>query len=194
MSPFARAYRPVFALALLVVAAAVAGCVPSLNAIYTDKDIAFDEALVGTWMPQDQNESWVFTKRNDNVYRLVYTDKEGKYGVFDATLVKLGDARFLDLTPVEEPELQQNALWKWHLTPTHTWLLVENISSSLQLRAMNPNWAKEYLQNHPHELEHVIQHDRVIITAETEAIQKFATMHINTQQAYGDVYSLYKEE
>lgn len=186
--------RRISVVALLACSVAIAGCVPSLNAIYTEDDVAFDEALIGTWMPQENNESWEFSKQGDNAYRLVYTDKEGKYGVFDATLVKLGDARFLDLTPVEEPELARNALWKWHLTPTHTWLLVEGISSTLQLRAMSPNWAKEYLQNHPHELDHIVQNDRVIITAGTRDIQQFATLHINTHGAYGEVYSLYKDE
>ncbi|MDA7977980.1 MAG: hypothetical protein MPJ50_04315 [Pirellulales bacterium] len=179
---------------LLVTVVAIAGCVPSLNAIYTEEDIAFDEAVVGKWVPDDQDEVWEFTKHSENTYRLMYRDSDNKHGVFEATLVKVGDARFLDLTPLEDPELTQNALWKWHLFSTHTWLLVESTSPSIKLRAMNLNWAKEHLQNHPLALEHVIQNDRVLITAETKDIQEFATLHINTPEAYGEVYTLHKDE
>ena len=194
MSAAAKLHSKVLTFSLVVTALAAAGCVPSLNAIYTQADIAFDEALLGSWSPADSNETWVFTKQGEVNYRLTYTDRDSKLGVFDATLAEFDGARFLDLTPVEEPELSQNALWKGHLIPAHTWLLVESTSPSVKLKAMNPNWAKEYLQSHPDELEHTITNDRLIITADPADIQKFAVKHIGTAEAYGEVYELTKNQ
>lgn len=179
---------------LLVTLTAFAGCVPCLNAIYTAGDVEFDEALLGSWSPAQNNETWVFTKEGEKGYRLVFTDRDSKIGVFEATLAKVDGARFLDLAPLEEPDLAQNALWKYHLIPAHTFLLVESTSPTFKMRAMNPNWAAEYLRNHPDELAHTFQDDRLIVTAKSEDIQKFATRHIGTPEAYGDVYELTKNQ
>src|SRR5687768_8090907 len=60
-----------------------AGCVPSWNPLFTEKDLIFDQQLIGTWKGDD-GETWTFEKDKDGEkhYQLSYTDKQGK-----ATLV-----------------------------------------------------------------------------------------------------------
>ena len=50
---------------VLLFFAIVTGCVPTLNPIYTDKDLIFDPALLGTWGSDDPREKWVFEKTNE---------------------------------------------------------------------------------------------------------------------------------
>jgi hypothetical protein len=83
-------------LVLLALLACLTGCVPvdSLNPLYTDKDVVFDESLLGSWVGTDNGEDGV----------LVMTDKDKdsntyKKSVYHAQLVKLNEHLFLDVVP-----------------------------------------------------------------------------------------------
>lgn len=61
------------------------GCVPvdSLNPLYTDKDISFDESLLGSWVGPDNGEDGVleFIARDEDgkkSYSLAEKDKDSK--------------------------------------------------------------------------------------------------------------------
>ena len=85
------------------------GCVPvdSLNPLYTDKDVAFDESLLGSWVGPDKGEEGgleILARDQDGKksYLLVMTDKDKdlkvfKKTVYHAQLVKLNEHLFLDV-------------------------------------------------------------------------------------------------
>ena len=103
-----------------------AGCVPSLHALYTDRDLVFDQALVGVWAEKDSKEVWAFSKAGEKEYRLNYTDEDGKKGEFQVHLLKVEGRMFLDLYPAELT-LQHSDFYKGHFLPTHTFLLTCSI-------------------------------------------------------------------
>lgn len=93
------------------------GCVPvdSLNPLYTDKDLAFDESLLGSWVGPDNGEEGgleILAREKDGKksYLLLMTDKDKdlkvfKKTVYHASLVKLNEHLFLDVVPQSfEPE------------------------------------------------------------------------------------------
>jgi hypothetical protein len=96
---------------LLALAACLTGCVPvdSLNPLSTDKDVAFDESLLGSWVGPDNGTDGVleFIARDEEgrkSYLMVMTDKDkesnvDKKTVYRARLVKLNDHTFLDVIP-----------------------------------------------------------------------------------------------
>jgi hypothetical protein len=98
-------------LVLLALLACLTGCVPvdSLNPLYTDKDVVFDESLLGSWVGTDNGEDGVleFIARGEDgkkSYSLVMTDKDKdsntyKKSVYHAQLVKLNEHLFLDVVP-----------------------------------------------------------------------------------------------
>ena len=53
------------------------GCVQSLHPLFTEKDIIFEEKLVGIWS-EDPNskEIWEFKKADANSYEFIYTDSD----------------------------------------------------------------------------------------------------------------------
>jgi hypothetical protein len=85
------------------------GCVPvdSLNPLYTDKDLAFDKSLLGSWVGADKGEEGgleILAREKDGKksYLLVMTDKDKDLNVFKktvyhASLVKLNEHLFLDV-------------------------------------------------------------------------------------------------
>src|SRR5947207_2132434 len=72
----------------------LAGCLPtSINPLYTDKDLAFDPALVGVWSDKDDSkETWTFEKAGEKSYKFLYTESDGRTGLFKARLLNIGDA------------------------------------------------------------------------------------------------------
>jgi len=166
----------------------VAGCVPSLNPLYTEKDLVFDAALVGVWSEkEDASETWAFEKTGEKEYRLVYT-ADGKTGEFEAHLLKLGNTLFLDLYPDGKSldELNRNDFYKSHLIPGHTFAKVTRIEPTLQMGFLNPDWLKELSEQNPKAIRHEKVSDRIVLTASTRELQEFVLKNLNTKGAFGD--------
>src|SRR5258706_3414262 len=121
----------------IVPAILMAGCVPSWNPLYTDKDLVTDPALVGTWA--QEKETWTFTKISDQKYKFVETDKDGHSAEFAAYLLKLKDQRFIDLY-LEKLGEEINGWAGASLVPTHLFLRVDHIGPTLGIAVMDPDW------------------------------------------------------
>jgi hypothetical protein len=162
----------------------LAGCVPSWNPLYTQKDTVFDAALLGRWLPITTNEgskeAWAFGKKGEKCYELQQTDEQGRKANFDLRLVQLGKNRFLDLylSKVEGDNVNLNAWAGFSLAPAHLILKVEQIEPALKIAAMNPDWLKKLVSDHPDAIGHRIVFDGdVILTASTSDLQKFVLEH-----------------
>lgn len=171
---------------------ALAGCVPSWNPFYTEKDVVFDPAFVGVWRPvaarESSKELWSFTKGGDKVFQLQQTDEEGRKASFEARLFKLKDQRFLDLylTKVESDDLQANAWASISLVPAHLLLKVEQSEPALKLAAMNPDWMQKFLKKNPDAIAHrVVSDGNIVLSANTEELQKFVLAHIDDKEFFG---------
>jgi hypothetical protein len=170
----------------------LAGCVPSWNPFYTEKDLGFDPALVGAWQPVEakdgSKEDWEFTKAGDKHYQLSQTDEEGRKAVFEVRLFKLKDHRFLDLylTNVDGDGLKVNAWASTSLVPAHLLLKVEQIEPALKLAAVNPDWMQTHLKEHPNAIAHRIVSDgNVVLAASTEELQNFVLAHVDDKEFFG---------
>jgi hypothetical protein len=171
---------------------ALAGCVPSWNPLYTEKDLTFDPAMLGAWRPgearEDSRESWVFTKNGENLYRLHQTDEKGNKAEFEARLVKLKEHRFLDLhlARIEEDDVKLNGWAAFSLVPAHLILKVEQTEPALKIAAMNPDWMETYLRQHPNAIAHrVLLDSNIVLTASTPDLQKFVLEHVNKDDFFG---------
>ncbi len=92
----------------LVIFILVQGCTPadSLNSLFTDKDIIFDQALLGQWGDKDGSfdEGYMqLDKAGTDGYRIIFVDKDGSKVEYDAHLGMLQGRRFLDAVPVAAP-------------------------------------------------------------------------------------------
>lgn len=177
---------------LLLFGLILTGCVPSWNPLYTEKDIVFDAALVGTWMAADakegSKETWVFAKAEDKLYQLQQTDEEGRKATFDMRLVKLKDHRFLDLylAKIEEDDVKMNAWAAFSLAPAHLILKVHQIEPTLKIAAMNPERMKEVLKKRPDAIAHRVMFDgNIVLNASTAELQKFVLEHVNEEEFFG---------
>ncbi len=154
----------------------VVGCVPSLNPVYTDRDVYFDPALLGTWVQEGDNGTWEFGKHDGKSYRLTITDKEGRQGRFVATLAKIDDTMFLDLYP-EAVQSQSSDFYMAHHVSIHTIYMVKESEPTLTFGVMDLKWMNEYLADNPDALQCSQFNGRKLITAPTEQLQAFLMEH-----------------
>jgi hypothetical protein len=178
-----------------LLAAVLGGCIPvmSLHPLYTEKTIAFDEKLLGTWVDDSNETAWQFTDANkpEKAYNLIFTDEKGQKGSFIAHLVKLDSKLFLDVFPSEMPwdeEDPNKTQWPYNnffLIPAHTFIKVNAIEPQLKLQLTDDDELKKLLKNDPNVVEHtLIEEDRLLLTASTEKLQAFVLKYADDSRVF----------
>jgi hypothetical protein len=162
--------------AMLLLALLVAGCVPSLQPLFTDRDLVFDERLLGAWV--EGEESWTFEKRDALSYRLVVREK-GAEAPFVAHLGKLRGHLLLDIYPEESAKkVLDDSGYGQSFIPAHGFFKVGEVGDRLGLRVLDNQWFENYLRLHPRALAHYLVPDHgLVLTASTQELQKFLLRH-----------------
>jgi hypothetical protein len=180
-----------------LLAGLLGGCLPviSLHPLFTEKDLAFDEKFLGTWV-DDSNDTWQFSDANkpEKAYELIFTDKEGKKGSFVAHLVKLEKRLFLDVFPNQLPSDEKDpnkTQWPYNnffLIPAHTFIKINAIEPQLKLQLTeDDDKLRELLKDDPNTIENTLVEDRLLLTASTKELQAFVLK-------YADDPRLFREE
>jgi hypothetical protein len=177
-----------------LLAGILGGCIPvmSLNPLFTEKDIAFDEKLIGTWI-DDSNDTWQFSDTNkpEKAYELIFTDEKGQKGSFITHLVKLENKLFLDVFPsqmpwdMEDPNKTQWPYDAYFLTPSHTFIKVNETEPQLKLQLTDDDELKKLLEEDPNAIEHASNKDQqLILTASTGKLQRFVLKYADDSRVF----------
>lgn len=158
-----------------------AGCVQSLHPLFTDKDLVFEPALIGTWAEEGTSTLWIFLKSGEKSYELIYTEK-GTPAKFAAHLVRLGKFLFLDTFP-ESPDLK-NDLQSAHLLNTHTFWKVWLDADTLRMTMLEHDWLKTMIEQKKLKIKHERLGERIVLTAPTNELQKFVTKYAESTKAF----------
>ncbi len=179
-----------------MLAALLGGCVPvmSLHPLYTEKDVVFEEKLLGRWVddPNSPETTWEFNRIEEpnNAYNLVFSDEEGKKGSFAAHLVRLQNRLFLDVYPSEPPremedpnksELPYNSFF---LIPAHTFIKIDFIGRKLKMCLTNDEEMKKLLNEEPNAVKHTFIEDKPILTAPTKELQNFVLKYAEDKRVF----------
>jgi hypothetical protein len=178
-----------------LLAGILGGCIPvmSLHLLFTEKELAFDEKLLGTWV--DANETmWQFSDANkpEKAYKLIFTDKEGKKGSFVAHLVKLENRLFLDVYPSEPPwdKKDPNKVeWKYNtlfVVPVHTFIKIDSIEPQLRMKLTDDEDMKKLLKEDPNAVEHTSIEDKLVLTASTQKLQAFVLKYADDDRVFSN--------
>ena len=186
-----------------LMAALLGGCIPviSLHPLYTEKDVVFEERLLGKWVddPNSPETMWEFNRSEEpkNAYNLVFSDDEGKKGSFVAHLVRLRSVRtprenklFLDVYPSELPweiedpnklELPYNSLF---LIPAHTFIKIDFSGPQLKMWLTNEDEMEKLLKEEPNAVKHTFVEDRLLLTASTKELQNFVLKYADDKRVF----------
>ena len=169
----------------------LAGCVPSLHQLYTDKTLVYDPEVAGKYKKSDN--IWEFVgDPNDKSYELTIFEDGGEQSKLKAHLVVFGGQRFFDFYPSDEAELEGGEWLKFHVTPVHLFFKVSQIKPNLIIAAMNPDTVEELLKEKPELVKHeVLEEDgRIVLTDMPENLQKFLLEGVKRKDFFGDAEEL----
>lgn len=178
-----------------LLAGLLGGCLPvmSLHPLFTEKDLTFDEKLLGTWVDDSNETTWQFTDTNKpkKAYNLIFTDKEGQKGSFVAFLVILKKELFLDVYPSEsflgsDPNKVQWVYNTLLLMPVHTFIKVNAIVPQLKLQLTDDDELKKLLKEDPNAIEHTLiePEDSLVLTAPTKELQAFVLKYADDRRVF----------
>jgi hypothetical protein len=174
-------------IAVCAVALIVAACIPSVNPFYTDKDVVFDQGLLGEWQEKENTNNpviWRFEAGTNKDFNLTVLDN-GKTGGFSAHLFKLKQEQFLDLIPTNcDYAATQADLVAYSMFPGHLLVRVPQIGPELKLALCDFDWLEKYLDKNPGALAHHREGERIVLTADTRALQGFVLKHLGTNELF----------
>jgi hypothetical protein len=166
----------------------------SLHPLFNEKDVVFDEKLLGTWV--DPNTTWEFSRIAEpkNAYKLIFSDKEGKKGLFVAHLVKLKDKLFLDACPAPWEQQDPNKIeWAYNtlfLIPAHTFIKINSIEPQLKMLRTDDEQMREFLKADPNAVKHTVLEDKPVLTASTNELQAFVLKYAYDSRVFAETIVL----
>ncbi|MEX1139679.1 MAG: hypothetical protein WEF53_10095 [Bacteroidota bacterium] len=146
-----------------------AGCpARSISPLFSEKDIAFDPLLVGSWS-QTGDEPLIFENSGDNTYRVTLQEKDQKT-TYTAHLGKLRNAWFIE-------SFADNSGNDYHLLPAFIVHRIWLEGDSLKLAALRSDWLREMIDARKISIPHIRRDSEIILTASTEELQKFVARY-----------------
>ncbi|MTI31500.1 hypothetical protein [Xanthovirga aplysinae] len=167
----------------------LAGCIPSVHPLYTQKDLIFDTQVIGTWEDQEGN-LWKFsqkkTQRGENKKSYLLTRYENDKAKFlDVHLLKLGGKFYFDFYPEEVPLDVQ-------LFPVHTFArFSKKGKNTIQIEQFDADYIGELITKKKVKIKHEQTEDNILLTANTEELQKFVIKYSKDKKLFeGNVINL----
>ncbi len=177
-----------------LLAALLGGCIPvmSLHPLFTEKNLVFEEKLLGIWVDDSDETTWEFSCPNETekAYELIFSDDKGRKGSFVTYLVKLEDKLFLDVYPSKLPSKEQDwekTEWPYNaffFVPAHTFIIIDSIEPQLRMRWNTNNAMKELLKEDPNAVKYELVDDQSILTASTEELQAFVLKYADDSKVF----------
>ena len=182
-----------------LLAAILGGCVPvmSLHPLYTEKDVVFEEKLLGIWVddPNGPKTTWEFQRPDEEEkgYKLIFTDEEGKKGSFAVHLVKLTDRLFLDVYPTDFPcgDIEDPNKKDWlpytslFFVPAHTFIKIDSIGPELIMRLTDDENMETLLKEDPNAVKfELLKEVHIVLTASTKELQAFVLKYADDERLF----------
>ncbi len=185
--------RQVLLFLTCVTAAAMLGCVPSLQPLYSDKDPILLPPLAGTWVSDDGKDKFTFKADDqDRKYDITCVSEKGT-GQIEARLLRLGGQLFLDTTVTDLPDTKSEYP-KFHLLPVHLFTRISVEGDVLKYATLNIEWIKKGFDRNKLTLRHESTKDLIVLTAPTAELQDFIRAHADDKDAFQETKVLRRQK
>lgn len=171
--------------ALLAIVLAAGGCVPTLNSLFTSKDVTYDPALEGKW--QNAEATWTVQPidAKGGRYRLRTEMKDQPPAEWYATLGTIGTNRFLEILPQWPNEIHPKSFYGGHFIRLRSFWKVALAEDTLILTSMSSQWMDTMLKQN----KLTIKRERpeggmLFLTASTPELQEFVAAYANDPGAF----------
>lgn len=165
----------------------ITGCsLPSIHPLYDENTTVTDSRLEGSWQSGPESQ-WTFKKvAGESYYKVAYTEGEAT-NTFDVHLVKLGKNFFLDFIPDELEPKSLTSFTMMHLVPAHTFAKLELSDDKMIIHPFDADFISEQIKNNRMRIKHEITaNNDVLLTANTEDLQKFVLKYADKEEVFED--------
>lgn len=152
---------------------ALDACVPSLYHFYAERDLAFDELLIGTWIDNKRRHTWQFSSGEKPCYRLVHTDADSRSSEFIVHMFRIDGMSCLDLWPTNY-DASLNPLQALHVVPPHNAMLIRRLAPALEIAFLSYAAVRRHLEKLPTAVAHARpRNHEYVLTALPQDLQRF---------------------
>ena len=188
--------------AILLIGVLASGCddggspfVLSIHPLYTKLDLDFDPALLGNWVDDEGDVRFIFEKTAELEYKLTVIERDGQQeskAEFDAHLVRLGRAYFLDICP---KSLEGGSeFYRAHLIPAHTIARLTVEPDKVSLAFLSAGWLKKHIEDKSVDAAHESATGTLILTCATDDLQHLVDLYANDGAAFPDPLDIQRTE
>ena len=181
-------------------------CLNTLHPIFTEKDLAYDPKLIGTWNTENQGNkgkviiSNLATERSIELpgnissikqkgYLITYEDKDHEGTKrYIAFLVRIGKHLYFDYFPADKDEQKIDEFFYAHLIKTHTSYRVDIYKDgSFELSQLAEGYVAKLIDEKKIRISHEIYTgDNILITASTSELQQYLIKYSDEPEAYDE--------
>ena len=152
--------------------------VVSLQPVYEPETIAFDPALLGSWVSADDDVTLTFERGEWHSYHLTLVQRDDRYRL-SARMTRIGARLYLDVTPLDGTDLPALTL------PVHSCLQVELTDDGLALAELNYEWFEANGSAPGFALPIVIDARRnVVVTSGTAELRRWIAQHADADGVF----------
>lgn len=193
--------KNIHALAILVLLLGLTSCLSTVNPIFKEKDLVWEEKLLGTWQkqqeaeqivvqitratPADFGENHALRKLKGKTYAIRYQDTEDSPALtYLGFLIKLGNNYYMDYYPADLP-IKTDRFYAAHYTKMHTCFRLDfKNDDSFALKQFSDSFLQKLIENKKIRISHEKRRDEFIVTASTEDLQQYLVKYSNVPEAY----------
>lgn len=197
-----RLMRVVSVVAFLFIGLLASGCddggspfVLSIHPLYTKPDLDFDPALLGNWVDDEGDVTFIFEKGAELEFKLTVIERESQQeskAEFEAHLVRLGGADFLDIYP---KNLEGGSeFYRAHFIPAHTIARVYVELDDVKIAFLSADWLTKRIEDKSVDTAHETVAGTLILTCATDDFQHLADLYANDRAAFSDALDLKRAE
>jgi hypothetical protein len=168
----------------MAMAAALTGCVLSIDAVVPESGADLDERLLGTWTEVDGSDSAVISRIDAWTYGIEYTT-DGRTGRFQARLGRLGGRMVLDVLPTP-PDSAIPRPYAEAMIPAHALFTVEIAQDSLRIAALDADTLRAFIRSGRVRLAAVESDDQLVLTGATAQLRSALGTYLGRPQAWND--------
>jgi|KBSSwiStaDraftv2_1062776.scaffolds.fasta_scaffold11752_5 hypothetical protein len=192
----------------------LSGCLTTLHPIFTEKDLAYDPKLIGTWKTENQDnkgqvvitnlasESSVELPGNissikQKGYFISYQNGPGETSKrYIAFLARIGKHLYFDYYPADRKEDEKiDEFFGAHLVKMHTSYRVEILNDgSFELSQLDESYVTKLIDEKKIRISHETDaDDNTVITASTQELQQYLLKYGDEPSAYRSDKTIFKK-
>lgn len=182
----------------------LSSCLSTLYPIFHEKDVIFNQQLLGSWKYTDDNQQKfiefkkipanrkseltdAIKKFSDKGYLVSRTDSLGKViSESFVFLAKVGKNYFLDFYPAELPsEKKINSFYKSHQIKKHNSYRIDFTDNNhFEMKRFDKSFLDKLISNNKINIRHEVLGGDNIITASTDELQNFIIQYSDNPKAF----------